>query len=112
MQLGGHSPHDVERDGREQIREGTTARAGRLREGGGPDVLSRLNSAAGAPRREIRVCRLGLRDPRAPRVPKALPGHLDDLTVVPAPVLPATWMVPEDVVAESCARAKGSDPTS
>ena len=90
-------------------------------------ALKRLAALGRGLRREFRVYRAVLRDPRTPRlarlllwlalgyvllpfdlVPDFLPvvGHLDDLVVVPALVFVALRMVPPEVAAE--ARARGA----
>jgi uncharacterized membrane protein YkvA (DUF1232 family) len=92
-------------------------------------MLARLAGRARALRREIRVWRLVLADPRTPRISRALLwlavgyalspidlvpdfipvlGQLDDLVIVPGLVLAALWLVPREVVADCRERAAGT----
>ncbi len=92
-------------------------------------MLNRLKSIAQDLKREIKVYRLVLKDPRTPRIAKwllglavgyiLLPfdlipdfipivGHLDDAVVVPLLVLIALKMIPKEVIEECRAQADSS----
>lgn len=92
-------------------------------------MWNRLKSIAGELKREIKVYRLVLKDPRTPRIAKwllglavgyfLLPfdlipdfipviGHLDDAVVVPLLVLIALKMIPKEVIEECRAEADSS----
>lgn len=91
-------------------------------------VRRRLRAAAAALEAELRFYRLVLAHPRTPRlsrwllalavgyavlpfdlIPDFLPvvGHLDDLVIVPALVITALRLVPEEVIAECRAQSPG-----
>ncbi len=90
----------------------------------------RLKAIGMALKREIRVYRYMLGDPRTPRVAKILLavavgytllpfdlipdfipviGHLDDLVIVPFLVLLALKMIPEEVVRDARHKAQNAD---
>jgi len=94
-------------------------------------MFDRLKSVGRDFRRELKVYRLALRDPRTPKLPKlflwlavsylAMPfdlipdfipviGHLDDAILVPALVIAAIRRIPKEVLADCRARAGSQGP--
>ncbi|HSF30235.1 MAG TPA: DUF1232 domain-containing protein [Candidatus Tectomicrobia bacterium] len=92
-------------------------------------MFQRLRSIAKRLRQEIKVYQLVLKDPRTPKLAKILLGlalgyallpfdlipdfipvigHLDDLIIVPALVILALKMIPQEVVDECRARSAGA----
>ena len=89
-------------------------------------MLKKLKTLAGKIRNELKVYRLILKDPRTPWAAKVLLGlavgyllmpfdlipdwipllgHLDDVIIVPALIVAAMKLVPDDIVQECRARA-------
>ena len=94
-----------------------------------PDWKARMRGIARAARREVRVYRLVLKDPRTPwptkavlalavgylimpfdLIPDFIPvlGQLDDLIIVPSLVILALRLIPKDVIRDC--RARADDP--
>lgn len=92
-------------------------------------MFEKLKSVGRNMQHELRVYKLVLRDPRTPRaakfllalavgytllpfdlIPDFIPviGHLDDLIIVPALIVLALKMIPEEVVRECRAKEKTS----
>jgi uncharacterized membrane protein YkvA (DUF1232 family) len=92
-------------------------------------MLQRLRSTANRLRQEIKVYQLVLKDPRTPKLAKVLLGlalgyallpfdlipdfipvigHLDDLIIVPALVILALKLIPQDVVDDCRSRSTGA----